>query len=52
MARASSLRDRRPRLAVDVGEVVFDGLRADEQRGGDLAVGHSLADEEGDSGLL
>ena len=41
-----------PELAVDRAEVVLDRLRAEEQRGGDLAVGAALGDLERDLELL
>ena len=36
-------------LAVDARQVDLDGLGADEERGGDFAIGHSRGGELGDS---
>jgi hypothetical protein len=39
-------------LQEHLAQVVLDGTRADEQKGGDLGVGQSLARERGDLRLL
>jgi len=38
-------------LGVDVAEVVFDRLAADEELGRDLGIGQALADQVGDFGF-
>src|SRR5438105_10483369 len=39
-------------LPEHLAEVVLDGVRADEQLGGDLPIGLSLRDQAGDLGFL
>ena len=51
-ARASSAARAQAELAVDDAEVAFDGLVAQEKRGGGLAIGGAAGDGECDLELL
>ncbi len=50
--RTSSARDRKGELPIDVAEVEFDGLRAEEQGSGRLLVRRPLRHHKGDLELL